>query len=678
MPSASGAGHSFTVGGAGNLQRTRPVSAGGLLLTTPAHAGEVDLWGGNLAVVHTNYFWFGVLSKTTLGIAESGSSSTPYEHVPEGTVRVSSLLPDGSASVKSLSFGGNSQLSSSSNQTLQLNNQLSWFSADNQHTLKVTSSLARDAFTTDLTPSALGSFAFNSLADLEAGQPSSFTRTLAKNTRSGSQLTGAASLGDYWRPSPNVQVQYGVRVDANRFLSTPAFNQAVADTFGVRNDVVPNRAYVSPRVGLQWYYGSSPQVSYAPGSARPPHAVIHAGIGLFQNMAPAQLISSAVATTGLASSTQTVTCVGAAVPFPDWNAFLTDPGIDPGSVRRRIERLRVLDVRAERHAVRSTLPPTTVAPRGWRLVQRHSRQSVRARPSRNCIGGARSAGHGRRQLQPERAILARERGRASNLRRPERDRSDDGGRFDGGVARIDRLSTRLGGAVEPASQLAPADRESQTRHCGRAAQMGLQLHAARRQREGLGLHEHGGQSARQLLGTAPDRRQTHAHASVERLPDLRHRLCERRRANGVRPAVHADDRRRRKRRRAGERPRVRVRSGEDRRFGDGLGDAIAARDGHVVRARLSRAAAERPRRPGKLPGAVDRARRSAGEVQSAEDRAPEARDRPVHGAEPVRPRRRGAPWPRRRSRLGPEHRPRSESLVRSRLRSSARSSSSTT
>ncbi len=328
-PSASGAGHSFTLGAAGNLQRTRPVSPGGLLLTTPAHAGEVNLWGANLALVHTNYFWFGVLSKTTLGIAGFGNSSEPYERVPEGTVRVSSLLPDGSASVKSLSFGGSSQLASSSNQTVQLNNSLSWFSADNQHTLKLTSSLARDAFTTDLTPSALGTFAFNSLGDLEAGQPSSFSRTLTKNTKSGSQLTGAASLGDYWRPSPSLQVQYGVRVDANRFLSTPAFNQAVRDAFGVGNDVVPNRAYVSPRLGLQWYYGKSPQIAYAPGAARPPQAVIHAGVGVFQNMAPSQLVSSAVASTGLASSTQTVACFGSAVPFPDWSQFLTDPSSIP-------------------------------------------------------------------------------------------------------------------------------------------------------------------------------------------------------------------------------------------------------------------------------------------------------------------------------------------------------------
>ncbi|HTE47765.1 MAG TPA: carboxypeptidase-like regulatory domain-containing protein [Gemmatimonadaceae bacterium] len=328
-PSSSGAGHAFTLGVLGNYQRTQPVSRGGLLLSTPAHGGDASFWGVITALVHSNYFWSAVLSKTTLGFAASGNSSEPYEQLPEGSVRVSSTLPDGSASVKSLFFGGNSLLSSSSNRTVQLSNQLSWFSLDNKHTLKLTSSVSHDAFTSDLSPSLLGSFAFNSLADLDAGRASSYTRMLSQNTQSGAQLMGAASLGDYWRPSSGVQLQYGVRVDANRFLSTPALNHAVLDALGVGNSSVPNRAYVSPRIGMQWYYGSAPQVSYAPGAARPPRAVIHAGVGIFQNMASAQLIAPAVSSTGLPNSTQTITCVGGAVPFPDWNSFLTDPASIP-------------------------------------------------------------------------------------------------------------------------------------------------------------------------------------------------------------------------------------------------------------------------------------------------------------------------------------------------------------
>jgi hypothetical protein len=329
MPSASGTGHSFTLGAAGNYQRTQPVSPGGLLLSTPAHSGETDFWGANIALQHSNYFWFGILTKTTVGFAQSENSSSPYLQLPEGNVRVASTLPDGSASVKPLFFGGNSLLSSRSNRVLQVNNQSSWYTEDNRHTLKLTSGLTHDEFTNDVSPSLLGSYSFNSLADLETGTPSSFSRTLARNTRSGSQLTGTLSLGDYWRPTVNVQVQYGVRLDANHFLSTPSFNRAVLDAFGMRNDAVPNRAYLSPRLGVQWYYGASPKISYAPGSARPPRAVVHAGIGVFQNMAPAQLVSSAVNSTGLTNSTQSIECIGAAVPFPNWQSFLTDPSSIP-------------------------------------------------------------------------------------------------------------------------------------------------------------------------------------------------------------------------------------------------------------------------------------------------------------------------------------------------------------
>ena len=242
-PSSSGTGHSLTLGLLGNYRRTQPAAGrGSLLLSTPAHNGEADFWGANVSLMHTNYFWFGILTRTTLGYAGSGNSTEPYLRLPQGSVLVSSTLPDGSSAVKSLAFGGNPASSSLRNQTVQLNNQLTWYSSDNTHTLKLTSGLTRDAFANDVSSNLLGSFSFNSLADLEARTPSSFTRTLSMARQSGSQLTGAASFGDYWRPTPGVQLQYGVRVDANRFLSAPSFNQAVLDTFGLRNDAVPNRA----------------------------------------------------------------------------------------------------------------------------------------------------------------------------------------------------------------------------------------------------------------------------------------------------------------------------------------------------------------------------------------------------------------------------------------------------
>lgn len=328
-PSASGAGHAVTAGGAANYQRTGPVSRGGLLLTTPAHGGDARLWGANATLSHSAYFGFGILTKTTLGFAGSGTTTSPYQELPEGSVRVSSTLPDGGAAVRSLLFGGNGARASLGTQAWQLGNQLTWYAGNNEHTLKITSGVTRDAFYSDVGQSVLGTFGYNSLADLEAGRPASFTRTFAAATQSGTQLAGWLSLGDYWRPTDGLQVQYGIRADANRFAVRPTFNATLRDALGIDNSRAPNRLYLSPRVGLQWHYGKSPQVTYAPGSARPPRAVIHAGIGVFQNVGGAQLISSAVSSTGLPSSAHSITCVGAATPQADWEAFAVSASTIP-------------------------------------------------------------------------------------------------------------------------------------------------------------------------------------------------------------------------------------------------------------------------------------------------------------------------------------------------------------
>ncbi|HEV8446207.1 MAG TPA: carboxypeptidase-like regulatory domain-containing protein [Gemmatimonadaceae bacterium] len=331
MPSASGAGHSFTLGLAGDFRRTSPVDVVSPLLATPGHADATTFWGANASLVHTNYFWFGVLSKTTIGLAGQSTTSDPYQRLPEGIVSVASALPppDGGSSVRSLSFGGNALTTATGNRTVQITNQLSWFSLDNTHTLRLTSSLGHDTFKSDVGRDLLGTFRFNSLSDVAAGVPASFTRTLTSATQSGGQVVGALALGDYWRPKPGLQVQYGVRVDGARFTDVPAANPAVQTTFGIPNDRLPSDAYFSPRVGVQWAYGTSSQVAYAPGAARPPQAVIHAGVGVFQNVAPSPFVAGAMNATGLRSSSQSITCVGSAVPFPAWASFLGDPSSVP-------------------------------------------------------------------------------------------------------------------------------------------------------------------------------------------------------------------------------------------------------------------------------------------------------------------------------------------------------------
>ncbi len=323
-PPTVNSGQSFNVTVNGSWNRLNSQTA--QLTALPTYDGQRTSWNGGVQGRHTNYFGVGVLTETSVGLNHSSMWTAPYLRLPGGIVRVTSTLDDGSSAVNTLSFGGSPlQATSSTSTSFSAQNQLSWFSADNRHRIKLTSEFRDDAFQRDLTTNPLGNFSYNSLADIEAGTPASFRRQLAPRVSSGSQLIGGLSLGDSYRPSSDLQLQYGVRLDGNRFLSVPDANPDVVRTFGLRNDRVPSRVYASPRAGFSWTYGTAAQISVADGFLRGPRAVVRGGVGLFQNVPATQTIAPAMDATGLPAALQQLTCVGSAVPTPDWNSYLGDP-----------------------------------------------------------------------------------------------------------------------------------------------------------------------------------------------------------------------------------------------------------------------------------------------------------------------------------------------------------------
>ena len=327
-PPSSSTGQSLNLSFNGSWNSSTPATA--LTGELPAHSGDRTNWNAGLQGRHGSYFGIGILSETSGGLRRSRNYSTPYLEMPSGTVRISSIFDDGSTGLTSIAFGGSSSLSSSNTTTgAELSNQLSWFSSSNKHRIKFTSEVRRDAFNQDTKTNLFGTFRFNSLADLEAGRPASFSRQLSPRIRSGSQLVGAVSLGDSYRRSDNLQLQYGVRLDGNRFTSAPQENPEIELLFGRRNDLVPNSIYVSPRIGFSWSYGTAPQVAGFMGAVRGPRAVIRGGIGMFQSTPGTSLIGSAIDNTGLPGSLQQLLCAGAAAPVPDWSGYASDPATLP-------------------------------------------------------------------------------------------------------------------------------------------------------------------------------------------------------------------------------------------------------------------------------------------------------------------------------------------------------------
>jgi hypothetical protein len=318
-PPNSSSGQAFGVTFNGNWGRQSPIGGGATQLG--ASTGDRLNWGGGVQARHNGYLGL-ILSESQLGVSASRDHGTPYLIMPGGRVRVASELSDGASGVTSLGFGGNQNLYSSSRSiSTNFQNTLSWFDNGNKHRIKFNTELGFTGNSQDQSSNLLGTFTFNSLSDLEAGVPAAFTRTLSARRRSTGQLNGAFSIGDSWRKTQDLQLQYSVRVDGSRFTASPSFNSKVEEAFGRRNDFVPSPIVVSPRIGFSYTLGQSQDISAFTGAFRAPRAVVRGGIGVFANNTNAGMLGSALDNTGLPDGTQQIVCVGPAAPVPNWQAY---------------------------------------------------------------------------------------------------------------------------------------------------------------------------------------------------------------------------------------------------------------------------------------------------------------------------------------------------------------------
>jgi hypothetical protein len=326
-PSAT-SGRAINIAFNGNWSKQTP--AGGSATEVPSFGGERTNWRYGVQARHSNFFGVGILTETSLGVNAFKNYGESYLDLPAGRVRATSTFSDGTSAVSMLSFGGNPGMNTEiSSLGTAFQNQLSWFSKNNKHRLKLTSELRHENADQLLEINTFGTFTYNSLADLQANTPVSFSRSLAPRQRDVSQLVGAVSLGDSYRKTDRLQLTYGVRLDGAQYLKSPLLNLSLDTLYGLRNDQLPNRIYASPRVGFSWSYGTSTQIASFFGAQRGPRAVIRGGVGVFQGLPGTNTVGAALDNTGLPSAVQQVTCVGAATPIPDWTTYANDPTAIP-------------------------------------------------------------------------------------------------------------------------------------------------------------------------------------------------------------------------------------------------------------------------------------------------------------------------------------------------------------
>ena len=310
----------------GNGSRSSPLMLGPTTLSTRA----MQQWAGMAGAqgVFSTYLGNDYLATLRSALSYSGAHAEPYLALPSANVLVSSTLPRGDQGIASLAFGGGAPAFDTRRWTWENISETQLYAAGREaHRITLTADARFDGFLDETATGDPGTFSFNSLAHVEANQAASFSRALLAPQRNGGEWSAFAALGDLWRVSPNLRVQYGARVEGNVFSSRAPYNAAVTQAFGVRNDGAPDSWHASPRVGFTWVRrggGNNGAIAFNKLGAynMGPSSYMSGGIGEFRTLVSPTLLSDPSGMTGLPGSTRTVSCIGTAVPTPDWASYL--------------------------------------------------------------------------------------------------------------------------------------------------------------------------------------------------------------------------------------------------------------------------------------------------------------------------------------------------------------------
>jgi hypothetical protein len=333
------------------------------------HGGETSQALASAQAVYSTYLHDrDYLTDAKTAISVKVDRSTPYIRTPSGIVLVTSDFPNGPSAVEPISFGLNSSLDQEIREwTWETTGTTSFYVSNRaRHRVQFTADSRIDGLEQASAGNSHGTFSYSSLADLAANAPSAFTRTLTAPQSSLSEWNAFASIGDYWRRSKTFQLLYGVRIEGNRFLDRPRYNPELNRLFGVRSDEAPDGFRASPRVGFTWVrIPADDGISYngmGEFHVGPP-SYLRGGVGEFRNMLPPSLLSQAIVSNGLPAGITYLTCIGLAVPPPDWKSYELNPATVPTQCEAAND---VVTHFADASPSVSLFDPSYQPPKSWR------------------------------------------------------------------------------------------------------------------------------------------------------------------------------------------------------------------------------------------------------------------------------------------------------------------------
>ena len=506
---------------------------------------------------------------------------------------------------------------SSSTLNAEAINQLSWFSRNNKHRLKLTQRAASRELRSG-PDDQRARHVHLQLAGRPRGEPAgvvharSCSRACRAPASSSARCRSATRTGA--APTSRSSTASGSTATASRRRRSST--RSCEHAFGVRNDRAPNRLYVSPRIGFSWNYGTAPQIAGFDGAVRGPRAVVRGGVGVFQSTPERQLdrhrdrqhrARRAPCSRSPASARR--------CRSPTGRRTRTNPACDPDPVRRRHARAACSPTR--RRTSRCS-PRTSSAPRSVRSQPELERPDPRQPVQRE------------RRSSPTRSTSTRRSTLDLNFQPAQRFAlADEAGRpvfvqpgsivpATGAIASRDaRVSPLFNRVSQLRSDLRSESKQLRARalprHVHAALHLVAQLHAGRRARAVPRLPEHG----RAIRSTSPGRA-PRASRAIRSSYTLGYNFFDAVRVNWFGQfrsgaPFTPDHRGRRQRRRLDERPRVRVRSRAARAIRRWRARCVRSSRRDRARARdcLAQAARRRSRRATRAAGRGRRTRTSA-------------------------------------------------------------------
>ncbi|MCU0635814.1 MAG: hypothetical protein MUE41_13145 [Gemmatimonadaceae bacterium] len=300
-------------------------------LTAPASAGERRESGVGSMLTLGHFFGpnLSIYNVTKLNANLTRTAGDPYVALPRVSVLVPSAADDIDG-ITSVALGGDQAATASRRWTLEGSNETMRNLRGRRHLLRGIVWGRADGLRQEGGGDLLGRYGFQSIDDLQAGRAASFSRTLVLPDRAGSTWNAAGALSHTYAPSRFFNLIWGARVEGSGSASALLPNPAVDAALGVRTGRAPTRLHVSPRVGFSYYFNRSRRNGNGMRSSetgryyRYATGVLRGGIGEFRSLLLPEQVASVAARTGLPGSTLALSCVGAAVPAPDWNRFLGD------------------------------------------------------------------------------------------------------------------------------------------------------------------------------------------------------------------------------------------------------------------------------------------------------------------------------------------------------------------